>query len=599
MCLGKYDTPDRLFHSIDHCYSSVLNNAADVKESIPHFFDPKAGVDLLLNLSGLQLGVTQNGKLVNDVKLPKWAKSPKDFLKKNRKALESKYCTRHLPFWIDLIFGEKSRGEKAVDAMNLFHPTSYLGPKDIEKMATGEEQAQAELQATEFGICPDMLFCEAHPQQVAGIDSRNFLILNNGRAMFLEDDASGNMNAWEILDNPKGQPSSRSFDNGLTLSVGLGGKRKVVRKAIPSKSPTKQVKATYSDNLKKTWSDDSFKADAVKDEISEDDKREESSELQNDSSGSLNQCSTEDSKIKSLQLSGTGDSSRGDNGSMSAHGAFGDEFTKVKINANPKTSTGKYSSSTPRTQEENMDEDINLGWDMRHITTKQIHGHAVSGCCLSLGDNPMIITTSLDGGLMVHTLPNSSADAVRRRGFKTGPLSRRLPQMTEKETTQLHSFRSHTSSDPLACLALVEDGFGGQIVFAGGHDDVVLAYGIKSACALASVYSHRDAITGLVLLDSPHFSQHGTHTLISGSWDATVKVWVVTVSEGESVFIEREPFVELFDADSPVVGVSAIDVTGVGLIISAGCSDGSLLVWLWSGESGKKHSRSLSAGMIS
>lgn len=558
-----------------------MNNAADVKESIPHFFDPKSGVDLLLNLSGLQLGVTQKGKLVNDVKLPKWAKSPKDFLKKNRKALESEYCTHHLPFWIDLIFGEKSRGEKAVDAMNLFHPTSYLGPKDVENLATVEEQAQAELQATEFGICPDMLFCEAHPQRGDGIASKDFLILNNGRAMFIEDGAAGNTNAWEILDNPKAEPSSRSFDQGLTLSVGLGTKRKVVRQASPSKSPIK-VKATPSSDVKTI----------VQHEHS-DDKKEESSVvstvLQNDSSGSLDQCSTEDSKTKSIQLSGTGDSSHGDNWTIGVNGAFGDEFKKVRMNGHTKASTGKYSSSTPPTQEENVEGDVHLGWDMTHITTKQIHGHTVSGCCLSVGENPLVTTTSLDGGLMVHTLPNSNTDSGRRRGFKTGSPNRRRVQIMNKETRsmQLHSFRSHTSSDPLACLALVDDGFGGQIVFAGGHDDVVLAYGIRSACALASVYSHRDAISGLVLLDSPHFSQHGTHTLISGSWDATVKVWVVTVSEGESVLIEREPFAELYDADSPVVSVSAIDVAGAGRIISAGCSDGSLVIWLWVAEDGK------------
>ena len=36
MCLlffstGKYDTPDRLFHSIENCYTSLLTNAAGEK----------------------------------------------------------------------------------------------------------------------------------------------------------------------------------------------------------------------------------------------------------------------------------------------------------------------------------------------------------------------------------------------------------------------------------------------------------------------------------------------------------------------------------------------------------------------------------------
>lgn len=113
----------------------------------------------------MQLGVTQNGIIINDVELPKWAKSPKDFLKKNRKALESDYCSRYLPNWIDLIFGDKSRGDKAKECMNIFHPTSYLSPKDLEEMESDEQRKQAELQATEFGICPDQLFCAPHPQK--------------------------------------------------------------------------------------------------------------------------------------------------------------------------------------------------------------------------------------------------------------------------------------------------------------------------------------------------------------------------------------------------------------------------------------------------
>ena len=68
-----------------------------------------------------------------------------------------------LPRWIDLIFGFKSRGKEAKDAMNLFHPSAYLGPNDLETLPTPQERIQAELQATEFGIVPDHLFCAEHP----------------------------------------------------------------------------------------------------------------------------------------------------------------------------------------------------------------------------------------------------------------------------------------------------------------------------------------------------------------------------------------------------------------------------------------------------
>lgn len=48
-----------------------------------------------------------NGKRVDDAKLPRWASSSEDFLKKHRAALESKYVSNNLHLWIDLIFGCK------------------------------------------------------------------------------------------------------------------------------------------------------------------------------------------------------------------------------------------------------------------------------------------------------------------------------------------------------------------------------------------------------------------------------------------------------------------------------------------------------------
>lgn len=112
---------------------------------------------------GLQLGSLQTGQRVNDVLLPPWAKSAKHFLRKNRAALESDYCTANLPKWIDLIFGAKSRGSGAKDARNLFHPMSYLGPADVDAMRDPEDRSRAELQSAEFGIVPDQLFCRSHP----------------------------------------------------------------------------------------------------------------------------------------------------------------------------------------------------------------------------------------------------------------------------------------------------------------------------------------------------------------------------------------------------------------------------------------------------
>jgi factor associated with neutral sphingomyelinase activation len=65
--------------SITDSWDSVLNNPANVKELIPHFFALPA--DFLVNKEELNLGVRQNGKPVGDVVLPAWADSPEDRLR--------------------------------------------------------------------------------------------------------------------------------------------------------------------------------------------------------------------------------------------------------------------------------------------------------------------------------------------------------------------------------------------------------------------------------------------------------------------------------------------------------------------------------------
>ena len=68
---------------------------------------------------------------MDDAKLPNWAHSPEDFLKKNRAALESDYVSNNIHLWIDLIFGCKQR---SIDDFNLFHPLTYEGSVDFEKL---------------------------------------------------------------------------------------------------------------------------------------------------------------------------------------------------------------------------------------------------------------------------------------------------------------------------------------------------------------------------------------------------------------------------------------------------------------------------------
>ena len=67
-------------------WEGVLSNPADVKELIPEFF---YNAGLLENSNNLDLGLKQKGGRIGNVVLPKWAKTPADFIRIHRKALES------------------------------------------------------------------------------------------------------------------------------------------------------------------------------------------------------------------------------------------------------------------------------------------------------------------------------------------------------------------------------------------------------------------------------------------------------------------------------------------------------------------------------
>uniref|UniRef100_S4R477 Neurobeachin like 2 n=1 Tax=Petromyzon marinus TaxID=7757 RepID=S4R477_PETMA len=122
---GRFDCADRQFHSIPATWQALMDSPNDVKELIPEFF---YFPEFLENQNGFDLGTLQMSReTVNNVVLPRWAKSPDDFIRKHRAALESEFVSAHLHEWIDLIFGYKQRGPAAVEAHNVFYYCTYEG----------------------------------------------------------------------------------------------------------------------------------------------------------------------------------------------------------------------------------------------------------------------------------------------------------------------------------------------------------------------------------------------------------------------------------------------------------------------------------------
>ncbi|GAB1311754.1 Beige protein-like 1 [Madurella fahalii] len=160
---GTFDHPDRLFFSIEGAWTSASrDNGSDVRELIPEFFYLP---EFLTNINGYNFGVRQGGGgRVDNVILPPWAKGdPKIFIAKHREALESPYVSQRLHQWIDLVFGYKQRGDVAVESLNVFHPLSYKGARDLDNITDPQERLITTGIIHNFGQTPHQIFTKPHP----------------------------------------------------------------------------------------------------------------------------------------------------------------------------------------------------------------------------------------------------------------------------------------------------------------------------------------------------------------------------------------------------------------------------------------------------
>jgi hypothetical protein len=157
---GKFDHADRLFSSVALSWKNCQRDTSDVKELIPEwYFLP----EMFYNQSDYRLGAREDGKIVSDVELPPWAKTPEEFVRINRMALESEFVSCQLHQWIDLIFGYKQRGPEAMRATNVFYYLTYEGSVDLETITDAVMREAIENQIRNFGQTPSLLLMEPHP----------------------------------------------------------------------------------------------------------------------------------------------------------------------------------------------------------------------------------------------------------------------------------------------------------------------------------------------------------------------------------------------------------------------------------------------------
>ena len=145
-----FDSPSRLFVSIEKAFKNATSQTTDIRELIPEFFFLP---EIFINLNNLNMGFLDTNKPVNDVITP-CNNNPYKFISIMRNILENEHISYTINNWIDLIFGYKAKGKEAENAKNLYTEQSYQEDININEIKDKENY----LRYGEFGLIPNQLF---------------------------------------------------------------------------------------------------------------------------------------------------------------------------------------------------------------------------------------------------------------------------------------------------------------------------------------------------------------------------------------------------------------------------------------------------------
>ncbi|MCQ2816363.1 MAG: hypothetical protein MJ252_03765, partial [archaeon] len=156
----RFDDPQRLFFNLKNSFESATTQKCDIRELCPEFF---CLPEMFLNLNKFNFGEAstsdeKDGKIftVDNVSLPLWCNNdPFKFAFVYRDYLEKDNC--EFMYWIDLIFGSRQRGKKALEACNVFIHHTYENVIDISSI-DNEDQVNYFLRLVELGMTPHQTF---------------------------------------------------------------------------------------------------------------------------------------------------------------------------------------------------------------------------------------------------------------------------------------------------------------------------------------------------------------------------------------------------------------------------------------------------------
>ena len=154
------DAADRMFHLMSDTWYNLTRDPGDNKELIPEFFYlPEMFANINKYYFGRKYTEDNRKHMVDQVILPLWARDHHHFVQLNSLALESKYVSRYLEKWIDLIFGCKQQDPKAY---NLFKSMCDEGFVNKNLAQLSETHI---IEIHEFGSNPIKIFKDKHPSK--------------------------------------------------------------------------------------------------------------------------------------------------------------------------------------------------------------------------------------------------------------------------------------------------------------------------------------------------------------------------------------------------------------------------------------------------
>ena len=190
-----FDTPNRLFFSIEETFYNISYHKSDLRELIPEFY---YFPEIFLNINKIDFHKRTNGIQVDDVEMPNYLndngrnsinnaikeenyEKSKNyncfrFVEKMRNLLESRFTD--INYWINIIFGPKQRYDKFGKKGQYFRDETYVDfSKDKEKEFEKYIKDSNTMTSVEFGITPvQTLFNE---KEILNYKNRNVIYDKN------------------------------------------------------------------------------------------------------------------------------------------------------------------------------------------------------------------------------------------------------------------------------------------------------------------------------------------------------------------------------------------------------------------------------------